>query len=535
MHYRDTSLLGAKRSRCSEEAELIGGVAQKPCVRAKPTGLELSEFGSQQGNSQFNLLREQRAHCSPSSLKHMSGKLASSAGVERSLSAGTYAGLTSAAGLCAVLANLSDYDSLLSSPGGTEVISLRAAATAAVAECTGGLGIVRASALAKSPADDTGALASGQPTHSRQNSQSLGSVSHNTQMLSIHEHSAAESGPEEHQQGHQQEHSMDACQACPPHGAKAICGRRPKMEDAYTAIPFLLEVPIPAGQLGVNELIPPRIATHVKSASSLTSEQEGSETHSIGDASGTPVSPQGAYSPFMETLHFFGVFDGHGGAEAALHCAQTLHQRIAEALSAVSSPAAADKIKQSFAASQAETAAALSGAASKQPVCKCPADQDCTCGLRNAQSHLNSSFSDAKLQHLAGTKSGQRSDSDDSETDSAVNEAILEHRRESRQTGEQQPSVKSQPQQSANTQQPPSEHTEGHLEVASTDSDASTTTTKIESALTNAFTRADEEFGKADNAALVGTTAVVALVGSRQLYVANCGEFNLLVFWKGCE
>lgn len=46
---------------------------------------------------------------------------------------------------------------------------------------------------------------------------------------------------------------------------------------------------------------------------------------------------------------------------------------------------------------------------------------------------------------------------------------------------------------------------------------------KFESALTDAFNRTDEEFGKADNAALVGTTAVVALVGSRQLYVANCG------------
>ena len=47
---------------------------------------------------------------------------------------------------------------------------------------------------------------------------------------------------------------------------------------------------------------------------------------------------------------------------------------------------------------------------------------------------------------------------------------------------------------------------------------------KFESALTDAFNRTDEEFGKADNAALVGTTAVVALVGSRQLYVANCGR-----------
>jgi protein phosphatase 2C len=45
----------------------------------------------------------------------------------------------------------------------------------------------------------------------------------------------------------------------------------------------------------------------------------------------------------------------------------------------------------------------------------------------------------------------------------------------------------------------------------------------FEAVLMDAFNRTDEEFGKADNAALVGTTAVVALVGSRQLYVANCG------------
>ena len=45
-----------------------------------------------------------------------------------------------------------------------------------------------------------------------------------------------------------------------------------------------------------------------------------------------------AEQSYLETLHFFGVFDGHGGAEAALHCAQTLHQRIAEALAAAIDP-----------------------------------------------------------------------------------------------------------------------------------------------------------------------------------------------------
>jgi serine/threonine protein phosphatase PrpC len=28
----------------------------------------------------------------------------------------------------------------------------------------------------------------------------------------------------------------------------------------------------------------------------------------------------------MDSIHYFGVFDGHGGADAAWHCAQRMHQ-----------------------------------------------------------------------------------------------------------------------------------------------------------------------------------------------------------------
>jgi hypothetical protein len=42
---------------------------------------------------------------------------------------------------------------------------------------------------------------------------------------------------------------------------QAICGARPRMEDAYTAVPFLLEVPVPGG--AQEDLIPPRIAPQV--------------------------------------------------------------------------------------------------------------------------------------------------------------------------------------------------------------------------------------------------------------------------------
>lgn len=50
---------------------------------------------------------------------------------------------------------------------------------------------------------------------------------------------------------------------------QAICGRRPRMEDAYTAIPFLLEVPVPADCLSQMDILPPRIATQVTSRQSI--------------------------------------------------------------------------------------------------------------------------------------------------------------------------------------------------------------------------------------------------------------------------
>ena len=49
------------------------------------------------------------------------------------------------------------------------------------------------------------------------------------------------------------------------------------------------------------------------------------------------------------------------------------------------------------------------------------------------------------------------------------------------------------------------------------------TAAAFEAAFTDAFVRVDEELAKATDAAQVGTTAVVALVGDRQLYVGNCG------------
>uniref|UniRef100_UPI0025A17D51 PP2C family serine/threonine-protein phosphatase n=1 Tax=Klebsiella pneumoniae TaxID=573 RepID=UPI0025A17D51 len=64
----------------------------------------------------------------------------------------------------------------------------------------------------------------------------------------------------------------------------------------------------------------------------------------------------------------------------------------------------------------------------------------------------------------------------------------------------------------------------------------SCTAETIEAALTKAFHITDEEFGNMggyEHLALVGTTAVVALVGSRMIYVANCGDSRAVLCRAG--
>ena len=108
-----------------------------------------------------------------------------------------------------------------------------------------------------------------------------------------------------------------------------------------------LQVPVPANMLEQSENVPARIAPQGRSASVSpnSSDAEGRDGNpSSMDPStaeggrSSEEGPPGSGESYLETLHFFGVFDGHGGAEAALHCAQTLHQRIAEALAATVDP-----------------------------------------------------------------------------------------------------------------------------------------------------------------------------------------------------
>nr|QFS19066.1 protein phosphatase 2C [Apopellia endiviifolia (species B)] len=82
---------------------------------------------------------------------------------------------------------------------------------------------------------------------------------------------------------------------CPPHGMVSVCGRRREMEDAVTAVPAFLSLPCDMVGCNCRRLEPPGFST----------------------------------------FHFFGVYDGHGGSQAAIYCADHLHLTLAEEMKVV--------------------------------------------------------------------------------------------------------------------------------------------------------------------------------------------------------
>uniref|UniRef100_A0A0D3EQJ3 protein-serine/threonine phosphatase n=1 Tax=Oryza barthii TaxID=65489 RepID=A0A0D3EQJ3_9ORYZ len=92
--------------------------------------------------------------------------------------------------------------------------------------------------------------------------------------------------------------SVFAVECVPLWGHKSICGRRPEMEDAVVAVSRFFDIPL--WMLTGNSVV------------------DGLD----------PMS-------FRLPAHFFGVYDGHGGAQVANYCRERLHAALVEELSRI--------------------------------------------------------------------------------------------------------------------------------------------------------------------------------------------------------
>lgn len=310
--------------------------------------------------------------------------------------------------------------------------------------------------------------------------------------------------------------------ACPPFGSKSVIGRRSKMEDACVVVPRLLSVMV--NNEGREEVLPPRVAPLLKSArgGSGSGSGSGSGGSSMGAAAvtavaeaavqslglGSPYSSAGAEgadrhglvqglpisgAATRETLHFFGVFDGHGGADAALHCSRVLHSRVRETF--MSWAGAGDEAAQAAAMPAASVAEGQSSTDPATPT----------------------------LLRLDLAESAERGE-DRRRGDGEVIEGVRPLRSSAVATTGADDEV-STAATAAVSAAPPPEATDSPTAPAAGRE-------AVEAVLTRAFHLTDDEFGRSggyEQLALVGTTAVVVLVGASMLYVANAGDSRVVL------
>ncbi|KAI8463333.1 MAG: phosphatase 2C-like domain-containing protein [Monoraphidium minutum] len=142
--------------------------------------------------------------------------------------------------------------------------------------------------------------------------------------------------------------------SCPPFGTKAVWGLRYTMEDKWAAVPNMVAVPADyAAPASRGQGAPGAAAAACGCISGLARGSGGStgakrRVGGGGDGDGggggggdereALVEGSRSHRPdaaaATDALHYFGVYDGHGGAEAAKHCAARMHHVLLECIRA---------------------------------------------------------------------------------------------------------------------------------------------------------------------------------------------------------
>jgi hypothetical protein len=180
---------------------------------------------------------------------------------------------------------------------------------------------------------------------------------------------------------------------CPPYAVKSTCGKRPNMEDTYALCPNICELPMSPMSHEYVDKLPHRIAVQFESHCQDFSREQAAAAAAVVGPTGAPTQQQQGQQPCstgqplsqqdeapcaqaepsaaafagaaalpgqlagvpegessvsslssssdggvsLEKLHFFGVYDGHGGIEASQHCAQRLHYHLSKAVAEMAS------------------------------------------------------------------------------------------------------------------------------------------------------------------------------------------------------
>jgi hypothetical protein len=127
----------------------------------------------------------------------------------------------------------------------------------------------------------------------------------------------------EQQQQQRQQQKTGGSPAGLPHGQQQLQVQlrqsSPTAQHQAAAAPLLQQVDSAAVFAGAANLPPAALVDCPDAENSVSSVSSGSDGGCV------------------EKLHFFGVYDGHGGIEASQHCAQRLHYHLSKAVADMAS------------------------------------------------------------------------------------------------------------------------------------------------------------------------------------------------------
>uniref|UniRef100_A0A383W249 protein-serine/threonine phosphatase n=1 Tax=Tetradesmus obliquus TaxID=3088 RepID=A0A383W249_TETOB len=353
---------------------------------------------------------------------------------------------------------------------------------------------------------------------------------------------------------------------CPPYATKAVWGLRYTMEDKWAAVPNLIQLPAVLTQpqrkgsssssskaAGCGCMIKPSkvLAKVSPSGRDKASDRapliahHGSEDLDSAAAGAALVAAAAASSPAaaaaaaggsgglaqqqdMDSIHYFGVFDGHGGADAAWHCAQRMHQTVRDTICSMLGP---------------EVAATLGLPPSEQSLAEQPAAAGAT----------SSEAAEADKQEQKHQQP-QPQQAEPQQQEQQAQEAQQQQEQQQPQQEQQQqlqqptPAAEPLPQSvaanatpaaaaaAAAADAPPSSYLAGTapaVEPASMASLLSSNGSWLLLALSKSFVTLDSEFGVLSEGSYVGSTAVVVLLSSMRLWVAHAGDSRAVLGRKG--